>query len=231
MNSLHAILFFDLDNTLVKIENSHHFFDNIIVEVFDEFKIPPPAQEQRNQLWRNSDYKELLKSWNFPDPVLFWKAFDEMDLEYRKALYKEGKLKLFNDIVPTLDKLMKFDRVRLILITNSSFEITKFELDTFSLDKYFYERLALGDSQEDCKPNPKRIIQTLDSLSQEYNFSLEDVYIIGDSPFDISAGKNANIKSIYIKRWEKSHKHWTDLPDHTITNMEQIFSILQLESR
>ena len=100
---LQAIIFFDLDNTLVKIENSHNFFDNIIVEVFDEYNIPPPAAEQRNQLWRNSDYKNLLKSWNFQDPDLFWKTFDRFDLKYRKDFYNQGKLKLFDDVVPTLE--------------------------------------------------------------------------------------------------------------------------------
>ncbi len=120
MRPLQAIIFFDLDNTLVKIENSHHFFDNIIVEVFNEYNIIPPSLEQRNRLWRNSDYKSLLKSWNFHDPVLFWKTFDKFDLSHRKKLHIQGKLKTFDDVVPTLNKLSQNDDIRLILITNSS---------------------------------------------------------------------------------------------------------------
>ena len=229
MKPLQAIIFFDLDNTLVKIENSHNFFDNIIVEVFNEYNIKPPTKEQRNQLWRNSDYKKLLQSWNFQDPVLFWKTFDRLDLNHRKTLYNQGNLKTFDDVIPTLEKLRKFEDIRLVLITNSSLDITNFELDSYGLRKYFNEILALGDTQDDCKPNPKRILQLLDSLSNEHEFSKDKVFIIGDSPFDISAGKNANIKSILMKRWDKSHKLWTDLPDYTIDNMEHIFSILQLE--
>ncbi|MHA1109555.1 MAG: HAD family hydrolase [Promethearchaeota archaeon] len=229
MKPLQAIIFFDLDNTLVKIENSHNFFDNIIVEVFDEYHIKPPTIEQRNQLWRNSDYKKLLRSWNFQDPVLFWKTFDRFDLNHRKALYNQGNLKIFDDVIPTLEKLRNFKDIRLVLITNSSLDITNFELDSYGLRKFFHEILALGDTQDDCKPNPKRLLQLLDSLSGEYKFSKDKVFIIGDSPFDISAGKNANIKSILMKRWDKSHKLWTDLPDYTIDNMEHIFSILLLE--
>ena len=226
MKSLQAILFFDLDNTLVEIENSHNFFDNIIVEVFNKEKIPPPAPEQRNQLWRNSDYEQLLKSWNFPDPELFWKSFDVLDLQYRKALYDQGKLKAFEDVIPTLKKLAEFEGIYLILITNSSRDITEFELESFGLRQYFQEILALGDSQEDCKPNPKSILKSLESISSNFEFSKDQVYIIGDSPFDISAGKNAEIKSILIKRWEKSHKKWSDTPDYTITNLDQLFSII-----
>lgn len=231
MKPLQAIIFFDLDNTLVKIEDSHHFFDNIIVEVFNEYNIPPPSEEQRNQLWRNSDYKTLLKSWNFQDPDLFWKTFDRLDLIYRKDLYNQGKMKLFDDVIPTLEKLSKFEDLYRILITNSSLDITNFELDSNRLRRYFHEIIALGDTQDECKPNPKRILQSLTSLENEFEFSKDQIFIIGDSPFDISAGKNANIKSILIKRWEKSHKHWTDLPDYIIEKMEHIFSILKLESR
>ena len=229
MDPLQAIIFFDLDNTLVGIEDSHNFFDSIIVDVFDKFNIPPPTDEERNQLWRNSDYKKLLRSWNFPDPFVFWKTFDEFDLKYRKELYIQGKLLVFEDVIPTLMKLSYIKDLRLILITNSSFEITEFEMESFGLKQYFHEILALGDTQEDCKPNPKRILQTLESLSSKFRFSRNKVFIVGDSPFDISAGKNADIISILIKRWEKSHKRWTDLPNHTITNLEQLISILQLD--
>ena len=130
-----------------------------------------------------------------------------------------------------LSKLSKFEDIRLILITNSSLDITNFELDSYGLREYFHDIIALGDTQDDCKPNPKRIIQLLNSLSDEFEFSRDKVFIIGDSPFDISAGKNANIKSILMKRWEKSHKRWIDLPDYTIDNMEHLLSILKLESR
>jgi HAD superfamily hydrolase (TIGR01549 family) len=226
LRSLQAIIFFDLDNTLVEIENSHRFFDNIIVDVFKQECIPAPTQEQRNQLWRNSDYKQLLKSWNFPDHVLFWKSFDVFDLQYRKDLYRQGKLKTFNDVIPTLKKLIDYEGVYLILITNSSQDITQFELETFGLNRYFNDVIILGDSQDDCKPNPKRILESLNSISNNFKFSREHVFIVGDSPFDISAGKNANIKSILIKRWEKSHKEWTDSPDYTITNLNQLISII-----
>lgn len=228
MKPLQAIIFFDLDNTLVKIENSHNFFDNIIVEVFDEYDIQPPTKEQRNQLWRNSDYKSLLRSWNFQDPELFWKTFDRFDLNHRKNFYNQGKLKLFDDVIPTLEKLSKYVDIHLVLITNSSLDITNFELDTYGLRKYFHEILALGDTQDDCKPNPKPIMQSLNSLSGEYDFSKDKVFIVGDSPFDISAGKNAGIKSILMKRWEKSHKRWADIPDYTIQSMDRLFSILNL---
>ncbi len=103
-------------------------------------------------------------------------------------------------------------------------------MDAFELRGYFHDILALGDTQDDCKPNPKRILQLLSSLSEDFEFSKERVFIIGDSPFDISAGKNANINSILLKRWEKSHKHMTNLPDNTIDNLEDLFSILHLES-
>ncbi len=228
MNHLNAIIFFDLDNTLVEIRNSHKFFDNIIVDVFNEKGVIPPLQEERNKLWRDANYKRLLNSWNYPDPIEFWKKFDEIDLNKRKEWYSQGKLVLFKEVIPVLKRLSEIENVYIILITNASKEIADFELDTFDLAQFFDVILALGDTQEECKPNPKRILQTLESLSKQYKFSKDQVYIVGDSPFDVSAGKNAEIIPILLRRDDRLIKKRIDEPKFRIQNMEQIFSILNL---
>jgi FMN phosphatase YigB (HAD superfamily) len=228
LKSLQAILFFDLDNTLVEIQNSHDFFDSIIIDVFKERSIDPPEKEERNRLWRDSNYKTLLKEWNYPDPVVFWKRFDKIDLKKRKELFTQGSLKLFEDVFPILKKISTFEGVYLILITNSSKEIVEFELTSFDLKQFFNMILALGDTQDDCKPNPRRILESLTNLSEKYHFSNDRVFIVGDSPFDISAGKNAEIKSILLRRKDHSKRKFSDVPDYTIKNMAEILAILKL---
>ena len=228
MKHLHAVIFFDLDNTLVEIQNSHKFFDTIIVDVFDERGVEPPSQEERNKLWRDANYIKLLHSWNYPDPVDFWKKFDNIDLRKRKELYSQGKLVLFQDVLPVLKQISENEHIYIILITNSSKDIVEFELSTFDLNQYFHKVLALGDTQEDCKPNPKPILETLSSLSEEYEFSKNQVFIVGDSPFDVSAGKNADIIPIMIRRKDLSRKKLIDEPKFIIQNLKQLLSIIEL---
>ena len=43
------IILFDLDNTLIEIQNSFNHFDQIIVDVFNEVGVEPPSLEQRNR--------------------------------------------------------------------------------------------------------------------------------------------------------------------------------------
>ncbi len=176
MKQLQAILFFDLDNTLVEIQNSHSFFDGIIVDVFRKQGILPPEMEERNKLWRDENFKELLSSWNYPDPVDFWKKFDEIDLIKRKKLLAEGSLALFDDVIPVLKKLSETRNIHVNLITNSSREITEFELTAFDLEQYFDTILALGDNQEDTKTNPNNFLDTLTSLSEKFLFSKDRLW-------------------------------------------------------
>jgi phosphoglycolate phosphatase-like HAD superfamily hydrolase len=228
LKSLQAIVFFDLDNTLVEIQNSHLFFDSIIIDVFKGRDIEPPKKEERDKLWRDANYKFLLREWNYPDPVDFWRRFDNIDLKKRKELFTQGSLTLFEDVFPVLKKISESGDICMILITNSSKKIVEFELTAFDLKQYFDIILALGDTQDDCKPNPKKIIETLAYLAEEFHFSNERVFIVGDSPFDISAGKNANIKSILVRRKDFSKRKFPDEPDYYIKNMNEILSILNL---
>ena len=105
------VILFDLDDTLIEIENSYDYFDGIIQQVFIKEGITVPSAEQRDLLWRNSNYKELLRSWGFPDYILFWKIFDDIDFEGRKKLIKQGKIRIYNEVQPLLELLRRYDNI------------------------------------------------------------------------------------------------------------------------
>lgn len=217
---------FDLDNTLIKIENSHNHFDNIIIEVFKKALIEVPSQDQRDLLWRNNDYKTLLSGWNFQDYRLFWKLFDEIDYIERKKLYEKGYIKMYNDVIPLLKTLKSKNNIYLALITNTTERIAEFELRAFGIYDQFDELCALGDNQESCKPSPDGIYNILSGISEEFHTLKENTYIIGDSRDDVSAGQNAGIKTIYVNRKNKSPEQITFNPDYIINSLDVIPEII-----
>jgi HAD superfamily hydrolase (TIGR01662 family) len=225
------VILFDLDNTLIEIKNSHQFFDQIIIDVFDEVGIKAPNLEQRNLLWRNSDYKTLLRNWNFPDGdhILFWKIFDKIDFKRRQELYSESKLIMYDDVVDILKRLQEM-KVHINIITNTTEEITEFELRVFKISKYFDFICTLGDKQDICKPSPEGINIILKSLPNREKISLKNVYIVGDASVDIEAGKNAGIKTILINRYHKDISKFKEKPDYIIKNLYELIDILKLSN-
>lgn len=225
---LNKIILFDLDNTLVQIHNNHHHFDQLIVEVFDKYNIPVPSLEQRDLLWRNMDYDKLLKSWNFPDSEMFWKEFDLIDYQKRKILLSESKIKIFEDVIPLLDILRASPHLILVIITNTTKIITDMELEAFNLKKYFSKIVTLGDFAQDvCKPSPTGIYWILEEFQLKHGIDLSNVYIVGDSAADISAGVNARIKTILINRKHKDLDQIPEKPDYIIQDMKELLEIIK----
>lgn len=222
------ILLFDLDKTLIQIDGDYDFFDQIIIDVFRSFNLPEPPLKERDKLWRNIDFKDLLKSWNFNDSKKFWKKFDEIDFKKRKEYHKIGKVILFPDVKPFFDKIKNYPYIYSSVITNTTQEIAEFELNTFQIKDYFHSVYGFGENQNNCKPSPTGIKKILSDYSKNIKFDNEDVYIIGDSSTDINAGKNANIKTVLLKREEILDRHRELKPDFIIKNLDELLYILKI---
>lgn len=79
------------------------------------------------------------------------------------------------------------------VISNKLEALSKRLLEELGLAKYF--DLILGsDSVEEKKPSPKPIIKVLESFSVGIN----EAVIVGDSNYDIDAGKAAGIRTIAV---------------------------------
>jgi len=213
---------------LIEIKNSYSYFDNIIVKVFNKFGKKVPPVNKRDQLWRNVDYKTLLKSWNFPDHDLFWKTFDDIDFIGRQLLLQKGSIKLYNDVIPYFLKSRGSKKRLSIIITNTTQQIAEFILNHFDLVKYFYSIYGLGETQELCKPSPGGINSILNDLSKHYNFKKSDVYIIGDSENDIIAGKKAGIRTIYLNRKNLKIESKSDF---FINTLDELFQVVNKDEK
>ena len=219
------VILFDLDDTLIEIEDSYKYFDGIIQRVFSREGITVPSAEQRDLLWRNNNYKELLSSWGFPDYILFWKIFDEIDFDGRKILIKQGKIRVYKDVLPLLQHLNRHKNIFTAIVSNTTEEIVDFELEEFGLKKFFKFVFGLGNTQELCKPASQGIEFVLSEIRNEINFAIENVIIIGDSETDILAGKNSGIKTVHISRKNVLTDYSADYTIYSLKEMEKIIGI------
>jgi phosphoglycolate phosphatase len=91
------------------------------------------------------------------------------------------------------DTLERLGNYRKAVISNKRESLSRALLEKLGLAKYF--DIILGsDSVEEKKPSPKPIMKVLDSFS----LKPDEAVIVGDSNFDIDAGKAAGTKTIAV---------------------------------
>ena len=194
-------MLFDLDNTLIEIPNTWIYFDTIIQNVMGQiYDLPIPLKEQRDTLWRSGkEYITILHSWGVQDPDDFWYQFDQLDAQKRRMLIKQQKLYLYEDTLPTLNKLKKIPDLKLGIVTNTPTFLALEELNAYHLTHFFDEIIGLGEDQSICKPEPTGI----NLILQKLNKKPENTIFIGDSSVDILAGIRAKVSPVLIDRQSK----------------------------
>lgn len=222
---------FDLDNTLVGIPETWQYFDELIKIVLKEdYQLPIPSTNERDSLWRSGKkYIEILKDWGVLDPNDFWIKFDRRDEIKRKNLIEDGKLILYDDVIPALKKLNK-SGIKIGIVSNTPDFIVEYELEAFKLQRYFNSVLGLGDDQSICKPEPDGIIMILKDL----NCKPSETLFIGDSEVDLIAAQRASVFPLYINRSEQNIKKLKKISRidpkkyKKITSLDQIFDLYNI---
>ncbi len=222
---------FDLDNTLVGIPETWQYFDDLIKIVLKEdYQLPTPAKNERDSLWRSGNkYVEILKNWGVSDPDDFWIRFDQRDGVKRKKLIANGQLILYDDVIPTLERLKKIG-IKTGIVSNTPEFIVEYELAEYNLDIFFDKVLGLGDDQSMCKPEPDGINMVLKKLE----CLPSNTIFIGDSEVDLIAAQRANVFPLYIARDEQNTKKLKNISKvdpkkyKKITSLDQIFGLYSL---
>ncbi|TFF89415.1 MAG: HAD family hydrolase [Promethearchaeota archaeon] len=224
---LDAILF-DLDGTLIRIPNNFlDLLNNIVRDTCKNLNVELNGNDI-NELWFSGEnYKKILRKWGIKKKnySLFWKIFDEKDLNLRKRLIKEGEIFLYDDSLPVLNKIKSHNGTKLGIISNTPLNKANFELEYFRLSKYFDCKIFLGSiSQEHAKPEPDGILWCLDRLDKFVKKN-SGVCYIGDSEIDIIAGKRASILTAYVVR-DHNNKTLKIEPDIYLNSLYDIIDHL-----
>ncbi|UYP45043.1 Pyrophosphatase PpaX [Candidatus Lokiarchaeum ossiferum] len=227
MEGITCVLF-DLDNTLIEIPNTWIYFDTLIQDVMEQiFNLPIPPKEQRDTLWRSGkEYIKILQSWGVKDPDEFWYHFDQFDAKKRRVLIQQQKLFLYEDTLPTLNRLNKIPELKIGIVTNTPTFLAIEELEAYNLTHFFNEIIGLGEDQSICKPEPTGINQILRRMDKNHKNTL----FIGDSLVDIQAGINAHVTPILIDRHRRKSKGLKGIhPSKYLycNSLQEIFNLVQ----
>ncbi len=210
---------FDVDETLVYYEGYDHreWYDNWVMPALRKHGI-----ELDYKTYRKTVSGELPRSYveRFGiDPIELWRIIDGVNLEYRKKLASEGKIKAF----PDAGVLAHFKQLglKLAAVSNASQECTEFVLKLFGLKRYFDAVFGKDYSYLDgVKPSPYLIEKALHALQ----LTPEEAIMVGDSRLDIAAGHRAGLKVVQITRFGK-----IDGADYYVGDLQELLGFIKRE--
>jgi len=151
------------------------------------------------------------------------KAFDILDnFELRDV----ASTKPFPGIREVLVGL-KAKGVRLAVLTNSGRKAATRSLTIAGLLGIFEFVLTRNDT-ETMKPRPEGLLRAISMLS----LPKDDVYYVGDTPYDVMAAKGAGVKSVSVATGSYLPDRLSaEGPDFVISSISELSSVLGILSR
>lgn len=129
-------------------------------------------------------------------------------------------IKPFPHVEETLTRLQNAG-TRLAVVTSRRRPSTLENLSFTGLAPYF-EVIVTGSDVEYHKPHPEVVQRALELLGTQK----ENAFIVGDTPADIGAGKNAGIKTIGVLYGHRADIIAESEPDHLVNSFSEILPII-----
>ncbi len=202
---------FDVDDTLVKYEdfNFKEWYNFIAEPVARDLGVPLTLDAWR-EIIEGKRSRRYSEEFGMPAEE-FWRRVDERNLEYRKFMLREGRLKVYEDVAAL--ELLKGKKAAW---STSSTACIEYVLGLFNLRKYF--DLIIGKDYEnyrhleEVKPHPGFLRIIVDKLG------CDGCVVIGDDEKDMLAAKRAGCMAILIKRRLQS----SNFADYTINSLWEL---------
>ncbi len=204
------LVLFDLDGTLIDtIDLIYLSFKHATTIVLNE-------DLSREKLLRNIG-RPLLDQ---------MKVFSEEKKEDLMSTYHEYNFKHHDRMVSAypgvpkvLGELSKSSRIG--VVTSKRRDLALRGIELCGLSGYIEKVVAMEDTTEH-KPGPAPVLLAL----KEFDIKKEKSIFIGDSPFDIQAGKAAGVEAVGVTWGPFSKKELLkNKPDHIIDQIEELLKI------
>jgi HAD superfamily hydrolase (TIGR01509 family) len=224
----YTAIIFDLDGTLLEVEDIKKHGDEIIKKTLTDFNIKRTRSEDRIRFWfSGGGFLNLLEKWGIEsesEKRSFLDTLNQNEYNVKKRLIESGEVRAYED-----SKILNALRgdLKLGLVTNSSSKTVSFELNRFNLRKCFSSTIALGDFANNLrpKPDPDGILQCLKEMGEAPSESL----VVGDSLTDIIAGNRSQTSTALLIREKKSEKRRKEEPVQTRIDF-RLRSLMELEN-
>ena len=122
-------------------------------------------------------------------------------------------------------KELKEMGLKLACVTNKTARFTNPLMETAGLAPYF-DFIASGDTFSDMKPSPIPLLET----AKKMGIDPEKTWMIGDSINDISAGKQANFKTVAVSYGYAGQCTMAELnATYTLNSLPELVALIQNE--
>lgn len=192
------ILLFDLDGTL--IDSTQAILESFVnASLFFGYNFK--GREEEIQALIGSPLREMFIKMGLP----------QGEIEECVKLYRSNYERIYLQKTILLPKVMDSFKTLpssylLGVVTSKSSFFSKKILENLGMIKYFFRIVGIDDVKEP-KPSAEPIFKALEGL--EYDKS--QVYMIGDTFFDMQSAKNADIVGIGVQgKYDKNLKEYTD---------------------
>jgi phosphoglycolate phosphatase len=222
------LILFDIDGTLLKGECKSH------LESFDyAFKKVWNLDASINEIERvgktdTKDIKEVLENHGIEKHKIeanIAKAYQTMIKYVRQNIDSEPIQKINPGVEELLLKLKEDGHILGIVSGNLS-DIAKMKLERARIIKYF-EVGGYGEMSDIRSQLVREAIKQAENKSGK-KFSSENVFVIGDTPSDIEAGKDVKVKTIAVVAYkypvEELKKH---NPDYIFSNFKNYEAVVE----
>ncbi len=213
------LIIFDLDMTL--IDSAASIYQSFLY-AFEQNSLPKPSRDAVVRLIGlplEKIIERLLLQADVPATAELNRVLAET---YRKHYLAtaDKATPLFPGVREVLGH---FQDKRLAIITTKQHELTMKLLEQLGLAKYFNVILGAGDYQNP-KPDPESVFNILNQT----RIPPDRVVIIGDTLYDIEAGKSAGIHTIAVTFGIDSREELKRAkPDFIIDTLRELMGILQ----
>ena len=126
---------------------------------------------------------------------------------------------LYYGVKEILRKLKKYYKIA--IVSNCDHRTIVYSLKEVNLDKKYYDVLVGADDVKNSKPSPDMIIKAGRLLK------IKPSYMIGDSIYDIIAGKRAGVKTIAVTSGNYNAKALLKYkPDYLVDDLKDVEKVL-----
>lgn len=205
-----GVLLFDLDGTLL---DSRDFLVTESYNIIEKYYPGKYMLEKVKEDFGNG-FARLL-----PDLVAEHnkRALHEF---HTAKVERYHKIVFFPGVIESLHKL-KTEGYKLGIVTNQNKQVATGSLQENNLLELFDVIIGVDDVREG-KPSPEGIMKAMDDLGCQK----QEVIMIGDSRYDIMAGKNAGILTGFLKWYTDLQMPNEHAPDFVYENFEMLLSTL-----
>jgi HAD superfamily hydrolase (TIGR01549 family) len=214
-NNSKEIICFDMDNTLIDANKLHMTAFN---KAFKQNNLKMPKSQRLKKQFGKLGV--LIMKDLFP-----WMSYEEARkvlADHDHYVYTETKkyAKPFKGVKETLKKLKK--DYKLAVISNCKHKEIVQILDAARLDRKLFNIIIGNDDVKYGKPWPDEI------LKAEKLTHVKAGYIVGDTIYDIMAGKKAKVKTIAVLTGNQTRRMLQKYkPDYIITSLTQLPRVIK----